>query len=365
MSYICYIDEAGCSTALPSATTDIQPVLAIGGLIVPQAALADLTTDFLKLKRKFFPGQFQSAHLLDDVRQEIKGSDVRGSIRKLGTKASTQLRFADEVLALLEHYSCRILGAVWVKGIAKPFKHREVYTRSVQMACKRFQDFLEDKKSHGLIIADFRTTQLNDQVAHSIFTQKYRAKGDPYSRILELPTFGVSNNHVGLQLTDVLCSTMLFPMATSAYMYGHLTGVHVNARDLIIRRRYAKRLKNLQFRLNGDWSLHVTDFNAGKPSAEIFVVPPVAPKKAALGGVAPTPVAVAINLKPAKRKAAPIAMQTVIGQKLIEATQRAAAKGNSGGAGPSMPPTSRALPTDAAGLGLPTPPAALPEKKKP
>ena len=277
MSYICYIDEAGCSTALPSAVTDIQPVLAIGCLIVPQEALADLTTDFLKLKRKFYPRQFQSVHLLDDVRQEIKGSDVRAGIRKQGTKASTQLRFGDEVLALFEHYGCRILGAVWVKGIAKPFKHREIYTRSVQMACKRFQDFLEDKKSHGLIIADFRTTQLNDQVAHSIFTQKYRAKGDPYNRILELPTFGVSNNHVGLQLTDVLCSTMLFPMATSAYLFGHLTGVHVNPRDLIIRRRYAKRLKNLQFRLNGDWSIHVTDFNTAKSSAEIFVVPPVMP----------------------------------------------------------------------------------------
>jgi hypothetical protein len=132
----------------------------------------------------------------------------------------------------LERYECRILADVWVKGIGAEFKARETYTQSVQHACRSFQAFLESRNSSGFMVADFRTTQLNDQVAHSIFTQKYRAKGDPFARIYELPTFGISNNHVGLQITDVLCTALLFPMASSVYCFGHVTGVHVNARDL-------------------------------------------------------------------------------------------------------------------------------------
>ena len=168
------------------------------------------------------------------------------------------------------------IAALWAKGVGKPFKAREIYTRSVQMACQRFQAFLDERNAEGLIVADFRTTQLNDQVAHSIFTQKYRAKGDPFARILELPTFGISNNHVGLQLTDMLCSTLLFPMASSAYCFGHVMGVHVQGRDLIIRRRYAKRIKRLQFRAGQHWSIGVVDLHKGRSTAELFTVPPVA-----------------------------------------------------------------------------------------
>jgi hypothetical protein len=275
MSYICYIDEAGCSAPLPSRRTDIQPVLVVAGLIVHDQALAGITREFLALKRQYFPGSFTSHHLLDDVREEIKGSDLRSAIRKRGTRAGTQLRFIDEVLRLLEHFECRVLAQVWIKGIAAPFKARETYTRSVQYACRTFQSFLEGKVAHGLMVADFRTTQLNDQVAHSIFTQKYRARGDPFARLLELPTFGISNNHVGLQITDMLCSALIFPMASSVYCFGHVSGVHVNARDLVVRRRYAKRLKRLQFKADARWSIAVRDMHEQRSSGRLFEVPPI------------------------------------------------------------------------------------------
>ena len=275
VSYICYIDEAGCSAPLPARKTDIQPLLVVAGLVIQQDALPLITREFLALKRAYFPGSFTSRHPLDDVREEIKGSDLRSAIRKKGHKARTQLRFIDDTLGLLERYSCRVLATIWVKGIAMPFKSRETYTQSVQYACKAFQSFLNHKNSQGFVVADFRTTQLNDQVAHSIFTQKYRAKGDPFDRVIELPTFGVSNNHVGLQLTDVLCSALLFPIASSVYCFGHVSGVHVNGRDLVARRRYSKRLKNLQFRVDSGWSVWVSDKHQKRLSADLFVVPPV------------------------------------------------------------------------------------------
>lgn len=98
------------------------------------------------------------------------------------------------------------------------------------------------------MVADFRTPGLNTQVSHSIFTQKYRAKGDPWARLLELPTFGHSDNHVTLQIADVLCSTLLFPMATATYCAGLIKGKHARGRDGFIKRRYATRIKALQYR---------------------------------------------------------------------------------------------------------------------
>jgi hypothetical protein len=276
LAYICYIDEAGCSATLPAAKSDIQPLLVIAGLIVPEDAVPELTRSFLSLKRKYFPGLFHSPHLLDDVREEIKGSDLRSAIRKRGMRATAQMRFIDDTLKLIEHYSCRIVGSIWIKGVGRPVKAREIYTTSIQRACRAFQSFLATKDSKGIMVADFRTTQLNDQVAHSVFTQKYRWKGDPFDRIVELPTFGVSNNHVGLQITDLLCSALLFPMASSVYCFGQISGVHVNPRDLVIRRRYTRRLKHLQFKAENRWSIGVHDPLRKRSSIELFSVPPLA-----------------------------------------------------------------------------------------
>jgi hypothetical protein len=315
VGYICYIDEAGCSAPLPAKNTDIQPVLVIAGLIVRQDSLSELTTEFLKLKRKYFPGSFKSQHLLDDVREEIKGSDLRSVIRKKkGPRATTQLRFIDDTLALLERLGCRILGNIWIKGVGLPFKSRETYTQSVQHACKAFQSYLASNDARGFIIADFRTTQLNDQVAHSIFTQKYRAKGDPFDRVLELPTFGVSNNHVGLQITDVLCTALLFPMASSVYCFGHVVGVHVNGRDLDIRRRYTKRIKMLQFRVDTRWSLNVFDTKLKRPTADLFTVPKLAPRPQVKAGSVGLALKEALAKAGAKEPAMPIAPPTAVNQ---------------------------------------------------
>lgn len=275
MPYICYVDEAGCATPLPaSSRTDIQPLLVIGALLVPQDKVGELTRQFLNLKRRYFPGHFNSAHYLDDIRDEIKGSDIRSTIRKKGRRASAQLKFADEVLGLLDELGAKLIASIWVKGLGKPFKDKQVYTASVQAICRHFQWWLSQQKDTGIVIADFRTTQLNDRVAHSIFTQKYRAKGDPFANILELPSFGISNNHAGLQITDLLCTTLLYPIASATYCKGHIIGVHVNKHDSFIKSRYMKRIKQLQFKSNNGvrdtWTIWVGDEINQRPSRELF-----------------------------------------------------------------------------------------------
>ena len=163
MTFLCYIDEAGCTTPLPAAATDIQPVLVIVGMMVDATKVRELTLEFLKLKRQYFPRRFgNSDHPLDDVLIEIKGSDLRST-----------------------------------------------------------------------------------------------------GRLLDLPTFGHSNNHVPLQIADMLCSTLLFPMATSTYCHGHISGKHVRGRDKFIRRRYASRIKALQYRYK--------DAGTGQSQGGVFV----------------------------------------------------------------------------------------------
>ncbi len=263
VTYLCYIDEAGCTTPLPGAQTDIQPVLVIVGLIVDAAKVRSLTLDFLNLKRQYFPKKFGNGnHQLDDVLVEIKGSDLRSTIRKQGAHADATLKFIDGTLDLLRANEARLFASVWVKGIGKPIDSRAIYTTSIQAACRNFSAFLDWRNDTGFMVADFRTPGLNTQVSHSIFTQKYRAKGDPMSRLLDLPTFGHSNNHVPLQIADMLCSTLLFPMATATYCDGQITGKHVRGRDKFIKRRYASRIKALQYRYKDA---------AGLPQGGVFV----------------------------------------------------------------------------------------------
>jgi hypothetical protein len=40
---------------------------------------------------------------------------------------------------------------------------------------------------------------------------------------MEVPSFGHSDNHAGLQLADLICSAFLWPMAMHAYCEGHIT----------------------------------------------------------------------------------------------------------------------------------------------
>lgn len=202
MPYICYIDEAGCPGTLPAANSDIQPCLSLVGLFVNADKVPELTTGFVNIKRQYFPGNMKSTHLLDDLLVEIKGADVRSKVRKHGLNAKRHLKFLDETLALLGRVDARMVAVCWVKKIGPKFKGGSVYARSIQMVCEHFQAYLEERGDRGLVVADFREPKANARVAHSVFTQRYKAAGDSFPRLLELPTFGHSENHAALQITD-------------------------------------------------------------------------------------------------------------------------------------------------------------------
>jgi Protein of unknown function (DUF3800) len=248
--HLCYVDEAGCPGALPTPSSQIQPSLVLCGLIIPAQQLGNLTNQFLQLKCRFNPSlKNGTRHFLDTAKRELKGSDLRREIRIAGRNRRRYIfSFLDDVLDLLVQLDAKLLARIYIKNPGSSFDGRAVYASSIQQICIGFEHSLSASNSNGLIIADSRTPALNSVVAHSIFTQKFQVAGDCYPHILEMPTFGHSENHIPIQITDLLCSALLVPMAHDVYCRGYINSIHVNDRDKLIRDRYALRLRALSYR---------------------------------------------------------------------------------------------------------------------
>jgi hypothetical protein len=273
--FLCYVDESGCTGALPSASSQIQPVLVIAGFAVSMEKLHGLTRDFLHLKMQFYPPQGQLTRL-DAIQSEVKGNSLRKAIAdgaRRDQRAATG--FVDKALKLLQKAEARVFGRIWIKGIGNPFNGPSVYSSSIQSMAGTFQNLLEQNNDRGAMIIDSRTHTQNSTVSHSLFTQKYRSSGDPYNRLIETPTFGHSNNHAGLQLADLVCSALVWPMAVHAYCVGHVTSSHVRPGYAQIRQRYGPPMKALQHRYDAQdgrrsGGLVVSDDLARRPTTILF-----------------------------------------------------------------------------------------------
>ena len=278
--YISYLDESGDSQAINSPTDNIQPILIISCIFIKASDIPNLTMEFIDLKRKFFPKKFSNLrHDLDALPIEIKGCDLRTDIRKnplKHTKVKHHLRFLDELITILEKYQVRLVSRIWVKSFSRALIDKSVYTITTQHFCIRFNKFLKNQNSAGVLIADFRDTKRNSYVSHSIFTKKFKKTGDEYPNLKELPTFGISNNHAGLQICDLLTSAILYPMASQTYCEGIINNTFTHTNFKIIKQRYAKRIRSLQFhsKCSGTnyWGISANDPHLKKDGNAIFKI---------------------------------------------------------------------------------------------
>ncbi len=158
------------------------------------------------------------------------------------------IEFLNRVFTLLERCSARIVGRVLVKGIGVGYNSRATYSCRTQSICQHFQMWLAVKRQRGLVIADSRWKHQNVNIAHSIFTRQYSAGGNDYPNLLEVPVFGHSMNHAGLQIADLICSGIVFPIACHVYCTGHIHTPHVNPRYTELRAAFSRRLRRLQYR---------------------------------------------------------------------------------------------------------------------
>ncbi|GGU74301.1 DUF3800 domain-containing protein [Lentzea flava] len=273
--HLCYLDESGGSEP-PDQSPNATPVMVILGLIIDASLVPALTRDFLALKRRHFPGRFPTGPALNHVLTEIKGSELLQMTRSDSRNKRRQAHiFRLELLDLVTRYDCKVVGRVWVKEKGKSLKVTASYCYAVQDISLHFSQFLLANRSHGLLIADGRTQAQNIQVAHSVFTQKWRTGGDPYPPMLEVPLFAHSDNHVGLQIADLIASTLVFPMAAAGYCTQARTLAHSSPRYKEVTKAHGEALKDLQFRYRdetGRWrgGLVVSDPVGKRPGSALF-----------------------------------------------------------------------------------------------
>lgn len=246
------------------------------GLIVEASKVHALTSDYLYLKKKFFPGLVRGGPFLSSILKEVKGKDIRRALRE-GSRDQRRasLGFLDHLLELVGDVNAQIVGRVYAKCVGQTSDENAMYSFSLQDICRHFERWLSEREERGLVICDSRTKVKNTPVAHSVFTQKFKADGDEYRRLYEMPTFGHSDNHAGLQVADLVASAFLFPMATRRYCRGHVTSVHTSAGYEVLIQRYGFALRTLQFRYrreSGKWTggIVVSDSIDGRPGGELF-----------------------------------------------------------------------------------------------
>ena len=253
---ICYIDESGDGQRPDPQTADATPVFVICGIVVDGSNVPRLTHEFIRTKKRF---RLAGAgwRLPDGILAEVKGGDLRRSIRK-GHRESQMLRFLDAVLDLLDGCDAGLLGRVLVKDPMRGSSEDAIYTFSVQNIARHFQHHLTGSGSAGLLICDSRSSSQNVGVAHGVFTQKFQKAGDALPDIVEVPLFCHSDNHAGIQLADIIASALLFPIACRTYCQGYDDTVYTHPAFDLLKERYGSRLMALQQRLryrqpDGKW----------------------------------------------------------------------------------------------------------------
>jgi hypothetical protein len=276
-----YIDESGDLGSMPQAPNpngNDQPILAIGGIIVDFGKLESLTQDFLTLKGTWFPNLTGNApHHLDKILSEIKGADIRRNATRGGRNARRHaIGFLEHLLRLLVQNDVKIIARIWVKPLGTSFDGKAVYTSSIQALYTYFDHFLLSRNDLGFCIADSRDYVKNVSVAHSIFTQKFQSSTAVYDRILELPTFGHSQNHAGIQICDILCSSLLYPIAAEVYCTGFVQNVHVQPGAAALRTKFGPVLRSMQHRYQdplGRWrgGIVVSDRHQKRNAGVMFV----------------------------------------------------------------------------------------------
>jgi Protein of unknown function (DUF3800) len=102
----------------------------------------------------------------------------------------------------------------------------------------------------------------------------FRVAGDPYPSLLEVPLFQDSRNHAGIQIADLIASTLVFPMAAVAYGF-QSASVHSSGRYHRVRDDHGDALRESQFRYvdeGGRWrgGLVVSDVGGKRSGSLLF-----------------------------------------------------------------------------------------------
>lgn len=280
--YICFIDEAGDTGPLKTTNKLSTPVFVLTGLIIHYESLVEFTKEFLTFKRCFYPGMFNGMAQMDVILTEVKGSELR---KPEALKSERRFIHIEKQLSaylnLLEKHKVKAVGRIQVKNKDVETSSDAIYTAGLQHICKSFNQYLDEKEAIGVIICDSRNHKQDIQSSHAIFTQKFKHDGDSFPRIVEMSTFGRSDNHSGIQAADLISSALLFPIAVNTYCQEFskdLRNSHVQPSYRKLRDKFWRRLNDFQYRYQDEsgrrtGGIWVSDNLGGKLGKVMFQKP--------------------------------------------------------------------------------------------
>lgn len=273
---LCYVDESGTAETLVKTDSQQQPVIVVAGVSLPEQDLTAITHEWIELKTRFYPSVSKHGHgWLDAILHDLKGAKIRKGFRPQASSRQKKqaIGLIDGVLKLLERHEGRIIGRVWVKQLDATNKDMSIHGASLQFICSAFNDGLP-RGERGMVVVDSQTYQHNHRLAHSVFTQRF-GREPKHSGLVDMPVFGHSDNHAGLQLADFICSAVLAPVACAVYAGSYESwNTHCDSCYLDIRERFGQRLRTLTFRCkHPQW---------GKPCSSVIVSDPIRKRGARL-----------------------------------------------------------------------------------
>lgn len=273
---LCYVDESGTADMLVETDSQQQPVVVIAGVSLPERDLTKITHEWIDLKARFYPSIAKTGHgWLDAILHDIKGAKLRSGFRPQasGRRRKQAVGLIDGTLKLLERHDATIMGRVWMKQLNVENNDMGIHGMSLQFICAAFNSRLP-RRERGMVVVDSQTYQHNHRLAHSMFTQRF-GRSPKHRGLVDMPVFGHSDNHAGLQIADMLCSAVLAPIACAVYAGRHATwNVHCQSGYLDIRERFGERLDALTFSCPHPRS--------GKPCPSVMVNDPISKRGARL-----------------------------------------------------------------------------------
>jgi uncharacterized protein YciW len=205
-----YLDESGSvdrhSLPLDQGQT---PVFVIGGVALPLSQWRGYDRDFLNLKRQFFAKEIEESSK-PDTRFEVKGSNL---IAPRNATSERNRVFSYKVYDLIEKFGGKIFGCAVLKCSKNPVPKTSLYTKAIQIIDERFDVFLREINSEGLIVLDSRMAHMKKgsgtdytvAVSHLSYVFGNNA-GRELKRIKEAPLFADSALTVGLQIADIVAA---------------------------------------------------------------------------------------------------------------------------------------------------------------
>jgi len=209
--------------------------------------------DYIRLKSRFEPS-LRTRQLSDVIQHEIKGASIRRDIRTPGPRNTRRraISYLSNVIGLLEHHHCHILGKVLVKKVGAAYPASATYPSAVAELAETLNRQAQTSDTTALMILDSQTKVKNEGNVHTITTRRYRHGGNAYPQLAESPVFGHSDTHILLQLADIIASALIFPAACAAYLAAVPGDPHLDPSAQVIRQTFGTRLAQLEYRYVDD-----------------------------------------------------------------------------------------------------------------